>query len=169
MLYFPFSEATPNSHGETIAESELLNIANRQLNIYDCCRGILDEKSVAFCESKTFAMDSYDNVRQKIRCLYDERIMGAIPQQSSLYACSIGESAYDTPNGAIYLNHLLGEAKHFEKDEIYKLVGIGHENASYKTSKEKNGLQNPQSILPKCLTSQQLILSINSQMYTRRF
>ena len=41
---------------------------------------------------------------------YEARIMQAIAQQVSLYACSIGESALDTENGGMYINNLLKSA-----------------------------------------------------------
>lgn len=46
----------------------------------------------------------------------------------------------------------------------YKLVGIAHEEAKERTVRDANlrkHTQNPDSILPRCLSSQQLIIAIN--------
>jgi Caspase domain len=98
-----------NADGETINESELWNIAQRQITIYDCCRARIEEQVV-----KSFAMDSLREsvVRHDVlRARYEARIMQAIPQQVKLYACSVSQSAYDLGNGAIYLGHLLDSAR----------------------------------------------------------
>lgn len=150
-----------NGAGETINESDLSGLANRQLNIYDCCR-VVDKRNMALDEStKKFAMESASSTsKEYIRLKYDQRIMEAIYQQSSLYACAVDECAYDTPKGAIYLNHLIDAAGSFSSNQVYQLVGNAHDTAAYKTKQEKPE-QTPESVLPKCLSSQQLIMSIN--------
>jgi hypothetical protein len=154
-----------NSDPEYIVESELQNLASRQLNIYDCCRGIIQ------VTTESFAMDSLtanfsDSIRTSIRDKYNQRILQAIPQQSSLYSCSPGQSSYDTAKGAIYATNLIKCANTLESD--YKIVSIAHTEAAALTiaaTQEKpiSERQTPEAILPKCISLQQLIISINPQ------
>jgi len=101
---------------------------------------------------------------QKIRNAYNQRIRLAIPQQVCLYACRIGETALDTESGALYIQTLLWQAKLFPNNEEFRTVEEIHKNASeltYIKGLLKKHTQHPAASLPKCLTSQKLILSIN--------
>jgi len=158
-----------NGRGEYIYETELVGIAPRQISIFDCCRQRVDEplhKSQRVMESFK-ALGDTSNIRQK----YDARIMQAIAQQVSLYACSIGESALDTENGGMYINNLLKSAVNVSDE--YKLVGVAHEEATSATSNEawrdKRHNQTPTATLPKCISTQQLIISINPNSNYRKF
>jgi hypothetical protein len=88
--------------------------------------------------------------------------MQAIPQQARLYSCSVGQVSYDSPDGGIYLSNLLKAATNFDNE--FKLVGTAHEEAQaptlYHSLTKNDGTQTPECILPKCLTQQQLVLSI---------
>lgn len=146
-----------NGNGETISEKSLQDIATRQLNIYDCCR--VTQQEVL----KGLAMDSLteriEASKSDIRERYEARIMQAIPQQVQLYACSIGEYSYDTSDGAVYLGNLLSAARSIPASSNFKLVGDAHVEAKATVSKLKPG-QNPDASLPKCLSSQQLVISM---------
>jgi hypothetical protein len=147
-----------NAKGDTIQESQLHKIADRQLNIYDCCRVVVQEqiKRSAAMESLTASFaESASNARRR----YEQRIMQAIPQQIQLYSCAINQYSYDGPNGALYLNNLLSAARAIEDE--FKTVGNAHEVARTATIKEKP-TQTPEAILPKCLISQQLIISMKA-------
>lgn len=150
-----------NAHGETINESDLWNISNRQVNIYDCCRSIIEDevRNGVALEGLTKSFTANSNVRER----YDQRIMQAIPQQVKLYACSVGQSAYDSGNGAIYLGHLLDSAKSIGQWDQFMTVESAHEQArasTIRSSRLKGNAQEPDASLPKCLISQTLILSI---------
>lgn len=153
-----------NGAGESIEEIQLRRMAERQLNIYDCCR------SISTTVQKSFAMDSLSfSLREsanRARKRYEERIMQAIPQQALLYSCSVGQVSYDTADGGVYLSNLLKAAKTFSSDQSFKLVGLAHEEAMAPTTenslKEKHGRQVPEAVLPKCLSSQQLVISMNA-------
>jgi hypothetical protein len=142
-----------NSSGECIGESELKNLAYRQLNIYDCCRSypeIVTESLKAQLRTNLF---SAVDTRQK----FEERIMAADHQQVSLYACSIGEYANDTNEGGAYSKNLISVARNI--DEEFMLVGTGHMKASLETTKEFPK-QHPDSIIPRLMSSKQLIFAI---------
>jgi len=150
-----------NKDGETIGESYLRSIAQRQLNIYDCCRcypQAVTESALIEKRFESLAKSESSYVRQR----YDNRIMMAIPQQVNLYSCSVGQSSYDSKEGGIYLTNLIKAATSVIGE--FKLVGIAHEETEKPTYlhslKEKHGPQNPDAILTKCLTSQQLVISI---------
>lgn len=152
-----------NGDCEIILEDELFGLASRQISIFDCCRAMEDYGMVlkSLNESKLFSVnDSIDEIRRR----YDERIMQAIPQQNMLYACKIGQCAYDSEDGsgAYYLNNLIKYAKAITVP--FGLVGHVHEDAADATSREvmidKGENQDPVATVLKVLSSQQLIISI---------
>ncbi len=149
-----------NSKGETIGDSELQNIAKRQLNIYDCCRSIGQQTNESLALVNKIKLYSAFNTREK----YEKRIMQAINQQVSLYSCSVGEVSNDTSEGGLYSKHFIDSAKNINSE--YKLVGEAHTEA-YNLVVEANKYlpkdkhQHPESVLPRCLSDQQLIISIN--------
>jgi hypothetical protein len=149
-----------NPKGELIGESELKHIAKRQLNVFDCCRCYPESLHESFQLEALAKSFSAFNTRQ----IFEKRILQAIPQQVSLYSCAIGEISNDTKEGGIYSQTFLMSARQIHDE--YKLIGTTHIEAAEKTieitkhlPKEKH--QHPEAILPKCLSSQQLIISIN--------
>lgn len=147
-----------NKNGEIIDESEFHDIADRQLNIYDCCRVIMSpiiKKAFDSIGMEAQLAESID----RTRTIYEERIMQAIPQQAYLYSCAIGESSYDTADGAIYLKELLSATKSFSSNAAFLTVGEAHGVARAQTNK-KEPKQTPEARLAKCLTQQQLILAM---------
>ena len=158
-----------NGNEESINESYLKGIATRQLTIFDCCRVIINRTLHDSILSKSIMnFSSSNNIRDLIRMKYNERIMQSIEQQATLYSCSIGQSSYDTNRGAVYLNHLLESAKN-NHDREFLTVGVAHQQTIQPTYENilnmKNGPQTPDASLPKCLSAQQLILSINPSWY----
>lgn len=156
-----------NDNSEFILESELKELASRQLNIYDCCRTEIEfaTKSISM---ESLVVSSSQSIRTIIRDKYNQRILQAIPQQVSLYSCSLGESSYDTKNGAIYATNLIKCASNLKSD--YMLVSIAHTEATALTiaaTQEKSIFerQNPDANLPKCIAAHQLIISINPKNF----
>jgi hypothetical protein len=150
-----------NAREEIINESDLKFIAPRQISIFDCCRNLVSATEKRLWKR---SIEMFDSATSNIRAKYDTRIMQAIEQQVSLYACSVNESALDTERGGLYINNLLKAAGNINSTE-YKLVGIAHEEAKETTKKDawnkRKHNQNPTATLPKCLSSQQLIICIN--------
>jgi len=151
-----------NSNGDCVNEAELRNIAPRQLLIFDCCRNVIVESAL---EQKTSARSAFlGDLSSPIRQMYNIRIMQSIEQQSSLYACSIGESSYDTNKGGVYSISFLSSLTP-EYNQRFKLVSSAQEEASPKTTSLAWALysrrQVPDQTIPRCLASQQLIISIN--------
>lgn len=151
-----------NGNGELIPETDLRSISTRQLNIYDCCRAHLTEHHKIAMDSLTA---SFSESRNPYRRMYDERIMQAIHQQALLYSCSIGQVSYDTPTGGVYSANLLKAARTFATGEKFKLVSQAHQDSiapTYQNSiNEREGIQIPEAIIAKCLSVQQLIISLN--------
>jgi hypothetical protein len=146
-----------NSGGETINDSELQSLAKRQLNIYDSCRSLPEDISDSIRFSAILKSIDYQNSRLR----YEARIMQAIHQQASLYSCSIGEGSWDSSDGGIYSVQLLKAAKNISSE--FKSVGSAHVEAAEKTlevSKTKPTLQHPDAVLLKCMSYQELIISI---------
>jgi hypothetical protein len=153
-----------NEKEERIYESELVNIAERQITILDCCRVRIAE-SINLSDSVMMrkAATTEINTRQE----YEKRIMQAIPQQVRLFACKVGETAEDTSDGGIYSLKLISAAKYFDTD--YLTIGKAHSEATTNTTVSTNYRQHPDSILPKCLSSQDLIISINPRLGKKSF
>lgn len=151
-----------NENEECIYETELIGISKRQISIYDCCRNVVSIELVEL--NKAMRSVALYESKNDLRVRYELRIMQAIEQQISLYACSINESALDSENGGLYTSNLLGSVLPSNSNQ-YKLVGETHEEAANKTTTSAwiNYLhrQNPTATLPKCISSQQLIFSIN--------
>lgn len=152
-----------NAFGDLISENDLIGIAPRQISAFDCCRNVIRETIMKANESMRMFADAIDNT-MAIRRIYDARIMNAIEQQVRLYACSVDESALDTGSGGLYTKNLLECAYSVPNSSSYKLVGVAHEEARERTVQIADIMyhsQHPDSILPRCLSSQQLIISIN--------
>ncbi|GAB6392667.1 MAG: caspase family protein [Treponematales bacterium] len=166
-----------NGNGEQVNESALFGLAPRQVSIFDCCRvmerqplregGVVRKSSVEFSTG-------YD-IRRIIREKYEERIESAISQQVILYACSVDECSYDSKVGAVYIDKLVEVAEGIQNVE-FLTVGQVHQKASGLTTAATSmppislysdyvGPQHPEAHVPKCLSSQQLILSINPSFY----
>lgn len=159
-----------NSKEEYIYETDLKGIASRQISVFDCCRGIVTMQDSIKESLRNFSIKNQftSNIRQD----YETRIMQAIPQQVSLYACSIGEYAYDSNDGGYYTKNLLKSTDLFVDNQRFLTVGMAHQAGAIKTTNEvkekENAIQNPDAFLPKCLTSQQLIISINPKYYEQK-
>lgn len=143
-----------NEDEETISEIEINNIARKQLTILDCCRSSVELEKSALLEFSTRSMP-----RDVIRRKYEDKIKEAIAQNIRLYACKIGETATDTPEGGVYSVNLIKSALNLNGFRS-KTVGICHQEA-HRRIKNLGYAQNPEAFLPRCLESQQLILSIN--------
>jgi hypothetical protein len=165
-----------NSHGETITVSDLLYLAPRQLSIFDCCR-VIEKQYLrdSILSKSTMAFSAGDEIRPAIRKKYEARILQSIPQQSVLYACSVNECSYDSKSGAVYIDKLIEVADNASNAE-FMTVGQAHQKAASLTTDETSappiisyedyvGPQHPEAYLPKCLSSQQLAISINLSYY----
>jgi hypothetical protein len=152
-----------NNRGETISESELKYISSRQLNIYDCCRSY---PSIAEASQRSLKMFNLGGaIERSTRAMYEKRIQNSIQQQICLYACSIGETAEDTSKGGVYSSNLLEVAISIKgTTESYYLVGQTH-IAAKSIVKSRGYRQNPDATLPRCISTQQLIFSINPHIY----
>lgn len=148
-----------NDTDRPIKESEVTNVASRQLNIFDCCRKV--ESDVPYdilAEVRNFSQGGkiYGNVRQR----YDWRIMQAVEQSASLYACSSGESAIGRNRGGDYSYHLLKAARNVSDAEEYKTISLCHYEACQHLE-AMGSTQHPDYKLPRCVANQSLILSIH--------
>jgi hypothetical protein len=147
-----------NKSGGCIIESDLKEIAQKQITIYDCCQNV-PGSSKRKASNKTTLKSSASG--SEIRTLYETRIEESIPQQVCLYACSIDQIAHDTAEGGVYSNYLLGVARAIQMD--YISVRGAHELASLLTTNHYKD-QVPEILDTKCSPSEELILSINPRL-----
>lgn len=149
------TELSLNDH-EKLHESELNSLADRQLSIFDCCRVERQVIHKAF-DARAVTLESVETTRQR----YESRIMQAAKQHAKLYACSVGEFSYDSPQGAIYLANLLGAAASVASGHV--TVEEAHSVARAKTiaqATQNGNKQTPAAFQPKLPRDMQLILSI---------
>lgn len=148
-----------NSSGEKIPEESFIGVAERQLSIFDTCRGISSRITMdsLLAEAAGYTRKS----RQEIRHRYDDRTMQAIEQQCKLYACQIGQSASDDERGGFYSRNLIGSSSMILPGEFFT-VPAAHFKAKERTEKETNGRQSPQITQPRCLEQHSLIFALSN-------
>jgi hypothetical protein len=168
-----------NNDKQLIAQSELENLCNKQINIYDCCRSEIEELKEA---RASLSMDSYsfsDSLRLsriQARQIYNNQIEKAKPQQLILYSCSLNEYSQDESYGALYLTNLLRDANNFTNCEYYekrfKVALESHLNAVERVKKDNRDKNNPQNPDYRATRfpniEHHLILSINPESYVHR-
>jgi len=144
-----------NSDGELFNESRFENISKRQVTILDCCRVYLQTVSESIQERKfTKALIAEAGIRER----FEKRILESVSQQIKLYSCAVGECSHDTSKGGTYSKNLIEAAYDDGSESIY--FGNAHVKAAEKTEEEFQD-QHPEIIIPRLLTSQQLIFGIN--------
>lgn len=154
-----------NPQYETISETQLKGLAPREILTLDCCRGtsttadVLNEAQLRMFSETT---------RSTIRARYDTRMMAASPQQVTLYACSIGESAYCTNDGGYYTRNLIRQSAAVPANG-YRTINLAHSAAAPATTREvatkENQDQHPDIAAVRCLYSQQLIIGIDTSVF----
>lgn len=154
-----------NPDGETINEVELKGLAPREILSLDCCRGTGAETQIVDeALEKSFSADTFSNIRAR----YDSRMMRALPQQVTLYACSIGESAYCTNDGGYYTKNLLKQSSATPANQFIT-INQAHYYAAQATKNEvlakENRIQTPDIACARCLTDQQLIIGIDTSVF----
>ena len=154
-----------NSKGETINETDLKGSAPREILSLDCCRAtstVTDNLNEA--QLKMFS----ETTRSSIRARYDAWTMQAVAQQVTLYACSVGECAYCTNEGGYYTKNLLRQSAAVPYN-AYRTINQAHNDAASATTKEvrekENQDQHPDISTVRCLTSQQLIIGIDTSSF----
>lgn len=165
-----FTQLAINEKCDIIQDQYLIGIADKQITVFDCCRGIEDDSSLLLENQQiTFSRNGGKitrNPRYIIRNLYEKRIEQACNQQVLLYSCDVGESSMDTIDGGLYIKNLLNQATIFRSEE-YGLVGNIHQKTLlpvrlYAASKKHK--QTPQASMLKCMPKRQLILSLNPNL-----
>lgn len=152
-----------NRDEEIVRESELVQIAPKQISIFDCCRNVedYDLEDRVVVESRSFSEGA--NTRR----VYERRIDQAINQQNIFYACSIGESAHDSNDGGLYLHNLLRCARNVQDD--FKLAADAHEEACLLTQRASMRLfhenQHPDARLQRIISRYMLPISVNASQY----
>lgn len=141
-----------NNKKELIAQSELENLCQKQINIYDCCRSEIEELNEARSTQIFKMFDSASSLtlsRFEARRLYERQIQLAKNQQLILYSCSLNEYSQDESYGALYLTNLLRDANKFDNCEYYgkrfKIALESHNNAAERVKKDNRDMQNPQN------------------------
>jgi len=152
-----------NGDGETIDIDDLTNLSQKQLLIFDCCRGCVNDD---FIESRTILSMSRNPIRQA----YENQIQNCRPQEVILFSCNEGEKAMDTNEGGQYLQHLLYAVQLTleDSDSPFVSVDYAHRRAVSLMRRENRFLlqhQHPQILQSRCLPHQRLPLAINPNVW----
>ena len=78
---------------ELLKENSFFGLAERQLNILDCCRCTYSTPLPIYGSSRGLSATE-KSLRDDVRKEYEDMVMGAAPQLVRLYSCSEGESSY---------------------------------------------------------------------------
>lgn len=148
----------PCIYDEALNAESLLNIAERQLTIFDCCRTYSENETDSI--KAAHIQESFCSIdRKKIREAYERRIAITPPKQYVLFACSPGQAAHGSSiNGGLFTHHLLNKIKERIIAKRYYTVG-----EAFNYAREQCVLkgQLPEAIIPKELSNRQLIFGIN--------
>ena len=154
-----------NPANELISEKSLFGLAERQLNVMDCCRDVQTTPLPIYGSSRGMSAIEKD-FRDKVRQEYETLVMGAAPQLVRMYSCSVGESSYGTGrNGSFYTNNLISCATELLKTNDVVRVYQCHAETSLKTAadvlRERGVNQHPDIIPTKCLAQAELPFGFN--------
>lgn len=157
-------EVNPNP--DYLEAGSFLNLAPRQINIFDCCRHDVAnpiEVSVGVGKKKRKAFDA--NNTEKVRLKYEQLVMNACPQSVNLYSCSKGEGSSFNANGSYYTQCLIESAKDLLPTMDVVRVHDCHKMAAIATAdmafKERGIQQHPEIEPAKCLYAQELPICFN--------
>lgn len=138
-----------------------LNIAPRQISIFDCCRHEV-RTPIEICtgvgqkKRKAFGSDNTAMIRME----YEELVMKACPQTVCLYSCSRGEGSSYNAEGSYYTQCLIDSAKDLLLTNDVVRVHDCHAKAVPATAdmafKERGIQQHPEIEPAKCLYDQEL-------------
>lgn len=143
---------------EDIRESEIINIAKRQLTILDCCRSYYGISESFMTKISMYQPSYWESKRDRIRTFYDIKLQTSIQAQHILYACKKGEVAHgNSETGGIFSKNLLEQTMQLTTST--KVVTIGQ--AFEQTKLTCPTTQKPEAILPRCMSSQELIWALN--------
>lgn len=153
-----------NPKNELLKENYFFGIAERQLNILDCCRTV-QTSPLNIYSSKRGMSPMEMKLRDNVRVEYEDLVMKADPQLVRLYSCSEGESSYPSASGSYYTNNLMECARELLMNDDIVSVHKCHDAASIKTAIEvKRDLkqeQHPAIIPTKCLAQAELPFCFN--------
>lgn len=155
---------------ELMDEEVLFDLAERQINILDCCRGIKTSPLPVFKRKRgmvPIANPELDDVRSQ----YDNLITNeCAPQFVRMYSCSANESSYcyKDGSGSYYTKILLDSIADILKKEDVARVYACHDDTAIKTSErvlnDLHRSQNPIIVPAKCAAVAELVLGFNPKL-----
>ncbi len=154
------------NENEFIKESDLDNIASRQITILDCCRScVISELNKAIDSTEMFSEGGNFSIRKLIRKHYNDRMMQAAEQEVRLYACKKDSYAHtDDDEGGVFSKYLLQTAKDIQRED-YMPIKKAFNKAQSLTFYETKEKQTPSYKGYNLHESQQLIISLNPKTF----
>jgi CRISPR/Cas system CSM-associated protein Csm5 (group 7 of RAMP superfamily) len=154
-----------NPDNELLKENSVFGLAERQLNVMDCCRAVQTTPLPFYGSSRGMSV-AENEMRKKVREEYENLIKCAAPQIVRMYSCSEGESSYGTgKDGSYYTNNLLWSATELLKTNDVVRIYQCHEEAARMTAaqvqSELKMNQHPSIIPAKCIEQAELPFGFN--------
>ena len=156
-----------NPQHELIDEDVLFNLAERQINILDCCRGVITSPLPIF-RSRRGATAISNQELDKVRKQYEDLVMNnSAPQFVRMYSCDANESSYCLPDGSCsyFSKHLIESISDILKTKDVARTYECHQEAACRTTNSvQNDINRPQHpvIIPaKCAAVAELPLGFN--------
>lgn len=149
---------------ELLKENSFFGLAERQLNILDCCRCTITTPLSIYGSSRGISPFELA-LRNEVRKEYEVMVMEAAPQLVRLYACSEGESSFPSSTGSYYTNNLLNCAKELLSSNRIVRVHQCQNTAALKTAADVHDNlkeeQHPAIIPTKCISQAELPFCFN--------
>ena len=133
--------------GGTIPASELLVNGRKQTVILDCCRKVgKEDLREAMMFKAARALPAVNGPR--CRDYYERQIEECGVSTVMMFACAVGESAYDRPEGGVYSYSLIRgthEWAEYEQRErpVALSVALAHEVAAERVARRRGERQTP--------------------------
>jgi hypothetical protein len=149
---------------ELLKENSFFGLAERQLNILDCCRCTKTTPLGIYGSSRGMTPMELA-LREEVRNEYETMVMEAAPQLVRLYSCTEGESSFSSNTSSYYTTNLLFCAKTLLSSNRIVHVHQCHDTAALKTTDDVHDSlkkeQHPVIIPTKCISQAELPFSIN--------
>ena len=133
-----------NTKNQLIKENSLFGLADRQLNILDCCR-IIQTTPLSIYGSSRGMSAIEQKLCDDVRAEYDDLVMNAAPQMVKMYSCAENETSYATKTGSYYTNNLIVCSK-----ELLKINEVVRIYQCHEATALKNELSMKSRVMGDC-------------------
>ena len=136
------------SRDAEIPETDLWNLAKRQILILDSCSGLRSRRTITEARTALDKNSKQGLLRDVVRYRYEKLCEQCPEQQIRLYAAKKGSYAKDTDDGGLYSKVLLGECSGKNNNSDINAV-TAHDRVAQEVKKETHEEQVPDKLVPR--------------------